>query len=370
MSEPLPARTSRRFALAVAASLVIHGLVAAPFLFQVPERPAAASQESVPVELVPPPPPPQRPPPEEKQADTPKAARTKRPAAAPPKPGAEAPASSGAPPPFESSAREAPEEPPQETPPSPPEDNPSQAASQPAAAAEKSSAPAAATPTEPQPPAPPSAEAKATSKTVAEGSVDEQQISATAATPPLLSTKGGHAVSNDAPPPPAAGDPAKAEGDPTMSPAEVAAFVPARPPRPQAKPHATPAKEQATAPELRKAQTLFAKEILADPRVRGALSKLPPSRRMSQICSIELLEQVRHSGFTPDLLVPSSNRGRRQGATQLTASGGAVRSRGVWRNVAFECSVDAEVTAVTEFRFALGAIVPRSEWAARNLNVD
>lgn len=368
MSEPLPARTSRRFAFAVAASLVIHGLVAAPFLFQVPERPAAASQESVPVELVPPPPP-QPPPPEEKQAETPKAARTERPAAAPPKPGAEAPASSGAPPPFESSAREAPEEPPQETPPSPPEDNPSRAASQPAAAAEESSAPAA-TPTDPQPPAPPSAEAKATSKTVTEGSVDEQQISATAATPPLLSTKGGHAVSNDAPPPPAAGDPAKAEGDPTMSPAEVAAFVPARPPRPQAKPHATPAKEQATAPELRKAQTLFAKEILADPRVRGALSKLPPSRRMSQICSIELLEQVRHSGITPDLLVPSSNRGRRQGATQLTASGGAVRSRGVWRNVAFECSVDAEVTAVTEFRFALGAIVPRSEWAARNLNVD
>lgn len=91
---------------------------------------------------------------------------------------------------------------------------------------------------------------------------------------------------------------------------------------------------------------------------------------MSQICSIELLEQVRRTGFTPDLLVPSSKPGRRQGATQLTASGGAVRSRGVWRNVAFECSVDAEVTAVTEFRFALGAVVPRSEWAARNLNVD
>lgn len=370
MSEPLPARTSRRFALAVAASLVIHGLVAAPFLFQVPEKPAAASQESVPVELVPPPPPPQRPPPEEKQADTPKAARTKRPAAAPAKPAAAAPTSNGAPPPFESSAREAPEEPPQERPPQPAEGDPSQTASQPAAAAEESPEPAARAQADPQLAEPPAAQARATPETAAKGETDERQISEVAAAPPLLSAEGGHAVSNDAPPPPAAGDPAKAEGDPTMSPAEVAAFVPARPPRPQAKPHATPAKEQATAPELRKAQTLFAKEILADPRVRGALSKLPPSRRMSQICSIELLEQVRHSGFTPDLLVPSSNRGRRQGATQLTASGGAVRSRGVWRNVAFECSVDAEVTAVTEFRFALGAVVPRSEWAARNLNVD
>lgn len=149
-----------------------------------------------------------------------------------------------------------------------------------------------------------------------------------------------------------------------MAPSEQAAYVPATPAVPQAKPTPSPAPKPA--------RTLYAKDILTDPRVRGALSKLPTEKRIVQICGIEALEQARHAGagFTPELLKGFGKNGGLISGTHLSARGGAVRSRGVWREISFDCTVNANFDAITSFRFALGANIPRRLWAAEGLATD
>ncbi|TCQ10190.1 uncharacterized protein DUF930 [Rhizobium sp. PP-F2F-G36] len=149
-----------------------------------------------------------------------------------------------------------------------------------------------------------------------------------------------------------------------MTPSEQAAYVPATPAIPQAKP--TPA------PAPKPAKTLYSKNILADPRVRGALDKLPPDVRLVQICSIEALEQTRHSSvaFVPEIIKVFGRNGGLISGQHLSARGGAVRSRGVWREITFECTVNATFDTITAFRFALGGAIPRSAWASRRLPAD
>ncbi|TCL93751.1 uncharacterized protein DUF930 [Rhizobium sp. PP-WC-2G-219] len=149
-----------------------------------------------------------------------------------------------------------------------------------------------------------------------------------------------------------------------MTPSEQAAYVPATPAIPQAKP--TPA------PAPKPAKTLYSKNILADPRVRGALDKLPPEARLVQICSIEALEQARHSSaaFVPEIIKGFGGNGGLISGQHLSARGGAVRSRGVWREITFECTVNATFDTITAFRFALGGAIPRSAWASRRLPAD
>lgn len=120
---------------------------------------------------------------------------------------------------------------------------------------------------------------------------------------------------------------------------------------------------------LTEAKTLFSKNSISDPRVAKALGQLPPNRRLVQICSIETLEQIRHSHADsfPDLLVPfSTGRGLISG-TVLDASGGAYRSMGKWYEVAFRCEANADVSAIVSFRFNIGQAIPRSAWQGREL---
>lgn len=149
-----------------------------------------------------------------------------------------------------------------------------------------------------------------------------------------------------------------------MTPTEQAAFVPTTPVIPQAKP--TPS------PSPKPAKTLYAKNILSDPRVRGALGKLPPEKRIVQMCSIEAAEQARRASaaFIPDLVQSFGKNGGSISGQHLTARGGAVRSRGMWREMTFECTVNIAFDAVTAFRFALGEAIPHSAWEARGLVVD
>ncbi|MFP5076663.1 DUF930 domain-containing protein [Rhizobium sp. YIM 134829] len=407
----------KRFVLALAASLAIHVLVVAPFFFSLPEAPAAPVEDSVPVELVPPPeapPAPEKPHATEPVAEKPASPPPEKPSESegkPPVDTAASPTATGAPLPFEASAPEAPDQPPPDEAAKPPGDGApapevetaeQEPAPQPEGKPLNSQDAAAKTPpVDPVPDQPPSstppdrpsqAEAppidaarapqgepsplQASSPPTVSAPADET-VGSPAAPIEVLSARGdASGVANPAPgspaPAPPSTDPASMAEDPAgdrqMSADEVAAYVPARPVAPQVKP---PAPDEAIGvPPMRKVETLYAKDMLTDPRVRGALSKLPPGRRMVQICSIEVLEQVRRAGFTPDMLASPADGGVEQGPTRLATRGGAVRSRGVWREIAYDCRVDTEATTITDLRFSLGAVVPRSQWAARKLNVD
>ncbi|MDI7860937.1 DUF930 domain-containing protein [Rhizobiaceae bacterium n13] len=124
--------------------------------------------------------------------------------------------------------------------------------------------------------------------------------------------------------------------------------------------------------EMKKAKSIYSTKMLADPRVKQALGRLPPERRIVQLCSIEALEQIRRSRANsfPDLLVPFGiSRGLIEDHV-LNATGGAYRSHSNWFNVDFRCEVDADTTRIVAFSFNIGSAVPKSEWPARRLIVD
>nr|WP_274706782.1 DUF930 domain-containing protein [Allorhizobium sonneratiae] len=120
---------------------------------------------------------------------------------------------------------------------------------------------------------------------------------------------------------------------------------------------------------MKPVKTIYSKAILSNPHVRQALGHLPVEQRIVQMCSIETLEQIRHTmpGSYPDLLVPFSTTGGRISGHVLDASGGAFRSRGQWYDISYRCESDAKVTTILSYRFQIGEPVPRGEWAARKL---
>jgi len=124
--------------------------------------------------------------------------------------------------------------------------------------------------------------------------------------------------------------------------------------------------------DLPKVKELFTADALSNPRARQALGKLPPNRRIVQICNFEALEQIRHARpeTLPEGLVPFSDGGGLISGQVLRATGGAFVSRRVWRDIEFECTVDEEFRSVTSFRFAIGKVVSESESKARQLPND
>ncbi|PYE45082.1 uncharacterized protein DUF930 [Rhizobium sp. PP-F2F-G20b] len=414
MSIPVTSDSSQRRydkpLLAVLASLALHAAVVAPFLLRLPETTAEAPVEpSVTVEIVPEPEP-QPPQPEatkaEKAPRSPAAASKPESASTPLPPGA-TPAPAEPPPPaapsqpFEASAAAEPDAPPDPVEMPPPDGEAKQAdtvppepvgapSTSPAQADKPDTVPsttAKAPVAETTPgaavlpaPAPEQTETPSAVPEILAGTTMSGEGQGEAVTPvsPKSAVEPPSAEQEQQPPreiPPRAMDSKIPEEMPTtptpegsdtspMTPREQAAYVPATPAIPQAKP--TPA------PAPKPAKTLYAKNILADPRVRGALDKLPPEARLVQICSIEASEQARHSSaaFVPEIIKGFGRNGGVISGQHLSARGGAVRSRGVWREITFECTVNATFDTITAFRFALGGAIPRSAWASRRLPAD
>ncbi len=131
--------------------------------------------------------------------------------------------------------------------------------------------------------------------------------------------------------------------------------------------------EKASAkPETKKlapARKLFAKDALADPRVKQALSRLKPRERIIQVCNIEALEQIRHQqpGRFPDMLARDGGSVSQSG---MTVSDGAFRSHGQWYAVDYTCDTDTKTMEIVSFRYAIGAAIPRSQWVHRKLPTD
>ncbi|MEY9833561.1 hypothetical protein ABIA25_005439 [Sinorhizobium fredii] len=172
----------------------------------------------------------------------------------------------------------------------------------------------------------------------------------------------------------------RVEAEDAVSNAEDADPAPQSAPVPKEKPVAEEVKEDvAQEPseaayerqpsELVQAKQLYSKDALSDPRVKQAIGRLPPKRRIVQLCTIEALEQVRRqrSDAFPDMLVPFGPVGGLVSASGLSASGGAYRSRGKWYAIDFKCEVNSETTSVASFSFAIGGAIPKSEWGVRQL---
>lgn len=94
-----------------------------------------------------------------------------------------------------------------------------------------------------------------------------------------------------------------------------------------------------------------------------AMGALPRDARGSQLCTTELREQLRRApeSYRVELL-PAY---RLPGGNVLAVPNAAFRAGGAWYNLNFRCTVDADALRVTAFTFKVGAPIPRAQWKQR-----
>lgn len=134
----------------------------------------------------------------------------------------------------------------------------------------------------------------------------------------------------------------------------------------KAPPQGTGGAEPEPGPELREARTLFSRAATGDPMATTAMAGIPRGIRAGRLCATELRLQLLASSLSPDLL-PSY---RLDEGNVLRVTRGAFRAGGTWRNLGFECQVDADATSVRSFAFRIGDPVLRDEAARRGLPVE
>lgn len=357
--EPLakPARLSRRGSV-ILASVLLHLMVILPFLVHLPSRPPAVPpEESVSVEIVPPPEP-----------------EKPEPAPEPPKPEPPPPE----PPPSEPPAPEPPTpEPPPQAPetqqeaPAPPvptlrpvfrfgeqSSGPEQSAEGNSADGEKAAAEEAPKPdAEPEKAEPP------------EKQPEPPAPEAAAATPDPAEPAPRETAPEDAAPGDASPEDATKEAAPPVLSAEADTTPDAVPqitlPSKVAVPQPRPAPPAARAqPEPKPVKRLYSTARTGNDKATTAMGNIPRPERAGQLCASELQAQLLHGSpsYLPELLpayrLPS-------GTDVLNVPRGAFRAAGVWYDISFLCTLNADATEVKAFSYAVGARVPRAEWRER-----
>ena len=125
-------------------------------------------------------------------------------------------------------------------------------------------------------------------------------------------------------------------------------------------------------PAMIAASRFLAHDILNDPenrQVRGTLPLLERSERITQLCNIEGLEQLRllHPEQRPDSLDPSAMVETTVKDYTLEAPGGAYRLDHKWYGIRLTCTVAPDFLSVIAFQFAPGPEIPKGEWEGHNL---
>ncbi len=134
----------------------------------------------------------------------------------------------------------------------------------------------------------------------------------------------------------------------------VAAFVP-RPSKPASRP-AKPRKVQKAALSRRKTKKSVA---------TTAKGNVKRGRRAGQLCVSELRSQLVTAN--PPRLPDRLPTYRLTNGNVLQVNRSAFRENSRWINLKFRCEVDKAATEVVSFRFEIGTVIPRSQWARRGL---
>jgi hypothetical protein len=120
---------------------------------------------------------------------------------------------------------------------------------------------------------------------------------------------------------------------------------------------------------------LLGASVLAEPaskEVRETLPLLGGDERKVQLCNIEALAQIHAADpkLDPDVLVAYAMADMDVSATGVTADGGAFRSQRQWYSFKFRCAVATDLKSVTDFSFAIGEPIPKSEWESHDLTAE
>ena len=123
------------------------------------------------------------------------------------------------------------------------------------------------------------------------------------------------------------------------------------------------------------ATRLFSGDVLAESgsrQVRQTLPLLALDDRITQLCNIEAIEQIRKwkAEFQPDTVTADAMAATALDHLTLDARGGAFRSRRHWYNVQYKCEVARNLASVRNFAFLVGGEIPKSQWKSHYLTAS
>ncbi|MGH6761343.1 MAG: DUF930 domain-containing protein [Phyllobacterium sp.] len=92
--------------------------------------------------------------------------------------------------------------------------------------------------------------------------------------------------------------------------------------------------------------------------------KLEPETRLEQRCNIRAMGAIEreHKDMHPDELVAYAFLDPVIGKHSIRAPGAAFRTGGEWFHLSYKCKTTDDNLSVTAFSYAIGSVVPRSEW--------
>lgn len=110
---------------------------------------------------------------------------------------------------------------------------------------------------------------------------------------------------------------------------------------------------------LHVAKRFYLKALLDAPamaRAKAAIKQLPPEKRLVQTCNIEAVGQLGNAGrgFNPDAVIADALSRPASAGTTFTVTGGAFRSGGKWRGLAYTCTLSGDMSAVKSFTYRVG----------------
>jgi hypothetical protein len=202
------------------------------------------------------------------------------------------------------------------------------------------------------------------SESLSESEASESSVSASASMPSASDDAASSAEANSSAP---ASEPASLVLGTTASNAPEGEDVDASSPPPASSASAsTEPAPAAASPQIKGAlhvpKRFYAQAMLRGPGMeaaKAAIAKLPPQRRMVQMCNIEAMAQVGRaaSRYNPDALIANAFAPPASSGQTFTVSGGAFRSGGNWYGLSFACTVTADSSDIANFSFRIGDAV-------------
>jgi hypothetical protein len=106
-----------------------------------------------------------------------------------------------------------------------------------------------------------------------------------------------------------------------------------------------------------------------DARISSQLQKLTPEERLEQRCDMEAMDKISDGkgGFRPDKVIAYAFGDPKLEGTTFKTRGAVFRSGGEWYRLSYKCEASADRLEVNAFKYNVGDMVPREDWAAHYL---
>jgi len=106
-----------------------------------------------------------------------------------------------------------------------------------------------------------------------------------------------------------------------------------------------------------------------DGALRAGLLKLDPETRLEQRCDAEVLDRITHDDphYKADRVVAYAFATPEMHQDSIRSPGAAFRSKGEWYRLKFKCLTAPDHMKVLDFRYRIGAQIPKDDWSKYNL---